>query len=89
MPEVNRDRDSADVPSLTGGAADPFSVAVRATRTAMLVTDARSFDHPIIYANDAFYRMPTIAAAAIRGIRIDHSTSWSRDVRGLTGCSGQ
>ena len=30
-----------------------------------------------------------MAAAAILGIRIDHSTNWSRDVSGLTGWSVQ
>ena len=33
---------------------------------------------PCMMAPDAASRAPTIAAAAIRGIRIDHSTSWSR-----------
>ena len=33
---------------------------------------------PCMMAPDAASRAPTIAAAAMRGIRIDHSTSWSR-----------
>ena len=40
---------------------------------------ARGFrNSPCMMAPDAASRPPTIAAAAIRGIRIDHSTSWSR-----------
>ena len=33
---------------------------------------------PCMMAPEAASRAPTIAAAAMRGIRIDHSTSWSR-----------
>ena len=33
---------------------DPFAAAIRATRMAMIVTDARQADNPIIFANDAF-----------------------------------
>lgn len=36
------------------GVDDPFAAAIRATRMAMIVTDARQVDHPIIFANDAF-----------------------------------
>lgn len=36
------------------GADDPFAAAIRATRMAMILTDARQADHPIIFANDAF-----------------------------------
>ena len=36
------------------GPDDPFAAAIRATRMAMIVTDARQADHPIIFANDAF-----------------------------------
>ena len=45
-------------------------------------------NRPCMIAPDTASRAPTMAAAAIRGIRIDHNTSWSRDVTGLTGCSG-
>jgi PAS domain S-box-containing protein len=34
-----------------------FAVAVRATRTAMLIADARQSDCPIVFVNDAFCRM--------------------------------
>lgn len=36
------------------GSDDPFAAAIRATRMAMIVTDASHADHPIIFANDAF-----------------------------------
>lgn len=39
------------------GADDPFAAAIRATRMAMIVTDARQADHPIIFANDAFLNL--------------------------------
>jgi PAS domain S-box-containing protein len=33
---------------------DPFAAAVRATRAAMIVTDPRQSDNPIVFVNDAF-----------------------------------
>lgn len=33
---------------------DPFAAAIKATRMAMLITDARQDDNPIIFCNDAF-----------------------------------
>jgi PAS domain S-box-containing protein len=33
---------------------DPFAAAVRATRMPMVITDARSGDTPIVFANEAF-----------------------------------
>lgn len=33
---------------------DPFEIAVRATRTPMVITDPTSHDNPIVYVNDAF-----------------------------------
>jgi PAS domain S-box-containing protein len=46
---------------------DPFAVAVRATRTAMVITDARQADHPIAFVNDAFCRMTGYARAGVLG----------------------
>src|SRR5262245_1655849 len=40
-------------------------------------------NRPCMIAPDVASRPPTIAAAAMRGMRIDHSTSWSRAVMGL------
>ncbi|MBO9707008.1 MAG: PAS domain-containing protein [Caulobacter sp.] len=36
------------------GAGDPFAAAIRAARMAMIVTDARQADNPIVFANEAF-----------------------------------
>jgi PAS domain S-box-containing protein len=36
---------------------DPFAAAIRGTRMAMIVTDPRQQDNPIIFANDAFCRL--------------------------------
>jgi PAS domain S-box-containing protein len=36
------------------GVEDPFAAAIRGARMAMVVTDARQSDNPIIFANDAF-----------------------------------
>ena len=36
------------------GKGDPFAAAVRATRMAMIVTDPRQDDNPIVFVNDAF-----------------------------------
>ena len=39
------------------GQGDPFAAAVRATRMAMVITDPRLPDNPIVYANAAFLRL--------------------------------
>ena len=39
------------------GKGDPFAAAVRATRMAMIVTDPRQEDNPIVFVNDAFLRL--------------------------------
>ncbi|HTV67455.1 MAG TPA: histidine kinase dimerization/phosphoacceptor domain -containing protein [Rhizobiaceae bacterium] len=39
------------------GKADPFAAAMRATRMAMIITDPKKPDNPIIFANDAFLRL--------------------------------
>jgi PAS domain S-box-containing protein len=36
------------------GKGDPFAAAVRATRMAMIITDPRQDDNPIVFVNDAF-----------------------------------
>ena len=52
--------EQADAWHLTGrldaehGKGDPFAAAVRATRMAMIVTDPRQHDNPIVFVNDAF-----------------------------------
>ncbi|MHA6718762.1 PAS domain-containing protein [Sphingomonas sp. RS6] len=39
------------------GRGDPFAAAVRATRMAMIITDPRQDDNPIIFCNEAFQRL--------------------------------
>lgn len=39
------------------GKGDPFAAAIRATRMAMLITDPRQPDNPIVFANNAFLRL--------------------------------
>ncbi len=39
------------------GKGDPFAAAVRATRMAMIVTDPRQRDNPIVFVNDAFLKL--------------------------------
>ena len=39
------------------GQGDPFAAAVRATSMAMIVTDPRQPDNPIVFANAAFYQL--------------------------------
>ena len=56
------DRLSAD-----HGKGDPFAAAVRATRMAMIVTDPRQTDNPIVFVNEAFLRMSGYARDEIMG----------------------
>ncbi len=39
------------------GKGDPFAAAIRATRMAMLITDPRQTDNPIVFVNEAFLRL--------------------------------
>jgi PAS domain S-box-containing protein len=39
------------------GKGDPFAAAIRATRMAMIITDPRQPDNPIVFANDALMRL--------------------------------
>lgn len=49
------------------GKGDPFAAAVRATRTAMVITDPRQDDNPIVFANDAFLRLTGYARQDVMG----------------------
>jgi PAS domain S-box-containing protein len=49
------------------GIDDPFAAAIRATRMAMIVTDATQADNPIIFANDAFLRLTGYAREEVIG----------------------
>jgi PAS domain S-box-containing protein len=75
VPEVMTEREgaSAAVPTTAvpdddfDGGVGPFAVAVRATRTAMVITDARRPDQPIVFVNDAFCGMTGYTRAEILG----------------------
>lgn len=49
------------------GQGDPFAAAVRATRMAMIITNPRLPDNPIVYANAAFLRLTGYAREDILG----------------------
>lgn len=49
------------------GRGDPFAAAIRATRMAMLITDPRQSDNPIVFVNDAFLRMTGYSRAEVMG----------------------
>ena len=49
------------------GKGDPFAAAVRATRMAMIITDPRQADNPIVFVNDAFLRMTGYARDEVMG----------------------
>jgi PAS domain S-box-containing protein len=49
------------------GKADPFAAAMRATRMAMIITDPKKPDNPIIFANDAFLRLTGYARDEVVG----------------------
>ena len=49
------------------GQGDPFAAAVRATRMAMIITDPRQHDNPIVYANAAFLRLTGYARDEVLG----------------------
>lgn len=55
--------EQADAWRMTGdlhaehGKGDPFAAAIRATRMAMIITDPRQPDNPIVFANDAFLQL--------------------------------
>ena len=54
MTDILRSERAAEELAAEHGVGDPFAAAIRATRMAMLVTDARQPDNPIIFANNAF-----------------------------------
>lgn len=56
-----------DAPTVIDGADGPFAAAIRATRMAMIVTDADQADNPIIFANDAFLRLTGYAREEVIG----------------------
>ncbi len=46
---------------------DPFAAAVRTTRMAMIVTDPRKTDNPIVFVNDAFCHLSGYAREEVLG----------------------
>ncbi len=51
----------------SAGRGDPFAAAVRATRMAMIVTDPRQHDNPIVFANDAFLKLTGYTRLEVTG----------------------
>ena len=49
------------------GKGDPFAAAIRATRMAMIVTNPRERDNPIVFVNDAFLRLSGYGRDEIMG----------------------
>ncbi|GJD82868.1 histidine kinase dimerization/phosphoacceptor domain -containing protein [Methylobacterium haplocladii] len=49
------------------GKGDPFAAAVRGTRMAMIITDPRQADNPIVYVNNAFLAMSGYGRDEIMG----------------------
>lgn len=67
MTDMLQSERAADQLAAEHGAGDPFAAAIRATRMAMIVTDARQSDHPIIFANDAFLTLTGYDRAEVIG----------------------
>ena len=49
------------------GQGDPFAAAVRATRMAMIITDPRQLDNPIVFANAAFLALTGYSREEVLG----------------------
>jgi len=49
------------------GKGDPFAAAIRATRMAMIITDPRQRDNPVVFANDAFLKLTGYAREDVLG----------------------
>ncbi len=73
LPLPEAERLSTGDPGLTARLAgladgtDPFAAAVRTTRMAMIVTNPREADNPIVFANDAFCRLTGYAREEVLG----------------------
>ncbi len=57
MSEKSRAPDLGSAREVEEGLGDPFTAAFRATRMAMVITDPRQDDNPIIFVNDAFLKL--------------------------------
>ncbi|MGU3536830.1 histidine kinase dimerization/phosphoacceptor domain -containing protein [Methylobacterium sp. A54F] len=49
------------------GKGDPFAAAIRATRMAMIITNPREHDNPIVFVNDAFLRLTGYGREEVMG----------------------
>ena len=67
MTDMLQSERAADQLAAEHGVGDPFAAAIRATRMAMIVTDARQSDNPIIFANDAFLALTGYARDEVIG----------------------
>jgi PAS domain S-box-containing protein len=54
MTDILRSERAAEDLAIGYAVGDPFAAAIRASRMAMVVTDASQADNPIVFANDAF-----------------------------------
>jgi PAS domain S-box-containing protein len=57
MTDIIQSERAAEPPAAEHDLRDPFAAAIRATRMAMIVTDPRQADNPVIFANDAFLKL--------------------------------
>ncbi len=67
MDDYSESRRAGDRLAAGHGVDDPFAAAIRATRMAMIVTDATQADNPIIFANDAFLKLTGYAREEVIG----------------------
>ncbi|PVM91585.1 histidine kinase [Caulobacter radicis] len=67
MTDYLKSQRASDQLAAEHGIDDPFAAAIRATRMAMIVTDATQADNPIIFANDAFLRLTGYARSEVIG----------------------
>ena len=67
MSEKSRAPDLGSAREVEEGLGDPFTAAFRATRMAMVITDPRRDDNPIIFVNDAFLNLTGYARDEVAG----------------------
>jgi PAS domain S-box-containing protein len=65
--QISPTSDVVDRLTAFDGDDDPLAAAIRGTRMALIVTDARLADHPITFANDAFCALTGYAREEVLG----------------------